>query len=192
MSDGSSAHRVELPPDDVRGALERGELVLHYQPQVDLSTGAVTGAEALLRWTHPVGGLLPPDDFLPAIAHTALMPRLTDWVIAHAGMIAASWDGLAVAVNIAASDALRAGLVSSVRESLARSGLPAERLTLEITEHALVHDLTRATPQILLCTAGSVHAGEHELRPGQSVFVPAGEKAEVSGAGTVFRATVVV
>jgi mannose-6-phosphate isomerase len=54
-----------------------------------------------------------------------------------------------------------------------------------------VHDLTRATPQILLCTAGAVRAGEHRLTQGQSVFVPAGETAEVSGAGTVFRATVV-
>jgi mannose-6-phosphate isomerase len=61
-----------------------------------------------------------------------------------------------------------------------------------LPEGAAAHDLTRPTPQILLCTAGSVRAGEHELSPGQSVFVPAGEKAEVSGAGTVFRATVIV
>jgi mannose-6-phosphate isomerase len=61
-----------------------------------------------------------------------------------------------------------------------------------LPEGAAAHDLTRATPQILLCTAGSVRAGEHELSPGRSVFVPAGEKAEVSGAGTVFRATVIV
>ncbi|MEU6356359.1 mannose-6-phosphate isomerase, class I [Streptomyces sp. NPDC047072] len=61
-----------------------------------------------------------------------------------------------------------------------------------LPEGAAVHDLTRATPQILLCTAGSVRTGEHDLGPGQSVFVPAGEKAEVSGTGTVFRATVVV
>ena len=60
-----------------------------------------------------------------------------------------------------------------------------------LPEGTTAHDLTRATPQILLCTAGSVSAGEHELTPGRSVFVPAGEKAEVSGVGTVFRATVV-
>jgi mannose-6-phosphate isomerase len=60
-----------------------------------------------------------------------------------------------------------------------------------LPEGARPHDLTLSTPQILLCTAGSVLAGEHHLTPGQSVFVPAGEKAEVSGAGTVFRATVV-
>jgi len=60
-----------------------------------------------------------------------------------------------------------------------------------LTEGAAPRDVTRATPQILLCTEGSVRAGEHELEPGRSVFVPAGEKAEVSGAGTVFRATVV-
>ncbi|MCD7441721.1 mannose-6-phosphate isomerase, class I [Streptomyces lincolnensis] len=61
-----------------------------------------------------------------------------------------------------------------------------------LPEGAAAHDLTRATPQILLCTAGSVRTGEHELSPGQSVFVPAGEKTEVTGAGTVFRATVIV
>jgi mannose-6-phosphate isomerase len=61
-----------------------------------------------------------------------------------------------------------------------------------LPEGGSAHDLTRATPQILLCTAGTVRAGGHELRPGQSVFVPAGEKAEVSGAGTIFRATVIV
>ncbi|MEU6670223.1 mannose-6-phosphate isomerase, class I [Streptomyces sp. NPDC046727] len=61
-----------------------------------------------------------------------------------------------------------------------------------LPEGGTVHDLTRDTPQILLCTAGAVRAGEHELSPGQSVFVPAGEKAEISGAGTVFRATVIV
>ncbi|MFK0126245.1 mannose-6-phosphate isomerase, class I [Streptomyces nigra] len=61
-----------------------------------------------------------------------------------------------------------------------------------LPEGTTAHDLTRATPQILLCTSGSVRAGEHDLTPGRSVFVPAGEKAEVSGAGTVFRATVVV
>ncbi|MFJ4522783.1 mannose-6-phosphate isomerase, class I [Streptomyces sp. NPDC088810] len=61
-----------------------------------------------------------------------------------------------------------------------------------LPEGGSAHDLTRDTPQILLCTAGTVRAGEHELRPGQSVFVPAGERAEISGAGTVFRATVIV
>ncbi|MEV5145868.1 mannose-6-phosphate isomerase, class I [Streptomyces sp. NPDC052727] len=61
-----------------------------------------------------------------------------------------------------------------------------------LPEGGAAHDLTRDTPQILLCTAGTVRAGEHELRPGQSVFVPAGERAEISGAGTVFRATVIV
>ena len=61
-----------------------------------------------------------------------------------------------------------------------------------LPEGGATHDLTRATPQILLCTAGSVRAGEHELAPGQSVFVPAGEQADVTGAGTIFRATVIV
>lgn len=169
MSDGSALHRMgSSHSDDFANALERGELVLHYQPQVDLSTGVVVGAEALLRWLHPVGGLLPPDEFLPAVAHTPLMPRLTDWVVANASAIAAGWNGAAVAVNIAASDVVRAGLVSSVRETLARTGLPADRLTLEITEHALVHDLTRATRNLRLLVDDGVRVSLDDFGTGYS------------------------
>lgn len=133
---------------EFRTALDRGEVVLHYQPQVDLTKQSVLGAEALIRWNHPTGGLLPPDDFLPAIAHTPLMPVVTDWVIATACVAAASWGGGGVAVNIAASDVTRASLVPTVRSAIAANGLDPSQLTIELTEHALVSDLERATKNL--------------------------------------------
>jgi len=140
-----AADRAALQEEEFRAALERGEIVLHYQPQVDLAKQAVVGAEALIRWDHPSGGLLPPDDFLPGIAHTALMPAVTDWVIATACAAASKWGAFGVAVNIAASDVTRASLVQTVREAVGISGLSPHQLTIELTEHALVSDLDRAT-----------------------------------------------
>ena len=140
--------RAVVPMEEFRLALERDEVRLHFQPQIDLSTGAVRGAEALIRWAHPVGGLLPPDDFLPALAHTPLMPQVTSWVVRAACTTAARWDGHAVGVNIAAADAMNPALVDVVLEALESTGLSPQRLTLEITEHALVHDLDRATSNL--------------------------------------------
>jgi EAL domain-containing protein (putative c-di-GMP-specific phosphodiesterase class I) len=130
-------------------ALEDGDVVLHYQPQVDLATQSIVAAEALLRWNHPSGVVLSPDDFLPDIAQTPLMPVVTDWVIATACEAAAAWGGGAsVAVNIAASDVTRASLVPTVRSAIGAHGLSPDRLTIELTEHALVADLDRATKNL--------------------------------------------
>jgi EAL domain-containing protein (putative c-di-GMP-specific phosphodiesterase class I) len=137
-----------LPTEEFRQALDNGEVVLHYQPQIDLRDGGTRGAEALLRWQHPVGGLLPPDNFLPALANTKLMPTITDWVIRRACVTAATWCDLAVAVNITAGDAGRGSLVDVVRTALADSGLASTRLILEVTEHALLQDMARATKNL--------------------------------------------
>jgi len=142
---GASGPRAVVPTDEFRGAMDRGDVVLHYQPQVELRPMAVTGAEALIRWQHPTSGMLPPDEFLPALAHSLLMPTVTDWVVLTAARAAADWGELSVAVNISAADASRHGLVEAVRSALETTGLPAHRLILEVTEHALVGDLDGAT-----------------------------------------------
>src|SRR3954462_12258724 len=84
----SARHAAELravvPQDEFRRALEGDQLVLYYQPIVALASGRVWGAEALLRWQHPTGGLLMPDDFLPAIAHSPVMRLATQWVLTGA------------------------------------------------------------------------------------------------------------
>jgi EAL domain-containing protein (putative c-di-GMP-specific phosphodiesterase class I) len=134
-----------LPIEEFRQALDNGEVLLHFQPQIDLRKGHTRGAEALLRWQHPVGGLLPPDNFLPALRYSPLMPTITDWVIREACVTATSWQDLTVAVNITATDAARPSLVDSVRAALADTGLSATRLTLEVTEHALLQNMARAT-----------------------------------------------
>src|SRR5437763_807379 len=82
-------------------ALAGGDVVLYYQPQVDLATQSVVGAEALIRWNHPIEGLLLPDKFLPDVAATSLMPAITEWVIATACAAASSWASAGVAVNVA-------------------------------------------------------------------------------------------
>jgi EAL domain-containing protein (putative c-di-GMP-specific phosphodiesterase class I) len=140
--------RAVVSMEDFRGALDRSEARLHYQPQVSLATAEVRGAEALLRWQHPRNGLLPPDDFLPELAHTPLMARITSWVVETACREAVGWEHAAVAVNIAASDAAGPAIVDTVCDALDATGLPSGRLTLEVTEHALLSDLAHATANL--------------------------------------------
>ena len=133
---------------ELRRAIEEGDLVMHYQPQVCLRGGALAGVEALMRWQHPVRGLLPPGEFIPLAEHTALIGPLTLHAIDLALGQAARWSGagrdLRVAVNISARNLLDAGFAGAVRAVLARHGVPAWRLELEITETALMADPRRA------------------------------------------------
>src|SRR4051794_36376977 len=141
----SARHAAELravvPQEEFRRALEADQLVLHYQPIVALDSGRIRGAEALLRWRHPPGGLLMPDDFLPAIAHTPVMRLATQWVLTEACKRAASWTNRHVAVNVSASDVVRADFVAVVTRGLEAIGLHPVRLGVEHTEHAVDKDL---------------------------------------------------
>jgi EAL domain-containing protein (putative c-di-GMP-specific phosphodiesterase class I) len=139
-----SALKAVYPHEEFRQALVSDQLVVHYQPIIELDTGVVRGAEALLRWDHPSGGLLPPDDFLPAITHTPVMPDVTRWVLTAACATAAGWEHGSVSVNISATDVTRSGLVAEVVRALASSGLAPERLIIELTEHAVVQDVPAA------------------------------------------------
>ncbi|HET7531308.1 MAG TPA: EAL domain-containing protein [Mycobacteriales bacterium] len=136
--------RAVVPQDEFRRAIEGKQLVLHYQPIVSLDTGRVRGAEALLRWKHPNGALLMPDDFLPAITHTPVMRLATQWVLNEACRQAAQWPNRGVAVNVSASDVVRPDFVADVTRALDISGLDADRLSIELTEHAVVQDLEAA------------------------------------------------
>ncbi|WP_431838181.1 putative bifunctional diguanylate cyclase/phosphodiesterase [Cellulomonas sp. Y8] len=140
--------------DALRRALEgdghprHGRITTHFQPQVDAGDGGVVGAEALVRWEHPERGVLPPSAFLDLAEEHGLMGRLTWHVLDQATRAAAGWaaDGrpLRVAVNLSTSCLGEPGLVGVVEEALARSGLPAGALVLEITETTLMHDPERA------------------------------------------------
>lgn len=135
------ALRVAL---DRRGGDAHGRLVVHLQPQVDLADGRVVGAEALARWEHPERGLLAPAAFLDLAEENGLMTPLTWHVLDQATRAAAGWSAaghdLTVAVNLSTSCLAHPGLVGAVDDALARSGLPADRLVLEITETSLMHD----------------------------------------------------
>ena len=133
-----------MPQDEFRRALDGDQLVLYFQPIVALDSGRVRGAEALIRWQHPGGGLLMPDDFLPAIAYTPVMRLATQWVLTTACKRAAAWTNRTVAVNVSASDVVRADFVADVMRALDISGLEPDRLGVELTEHAVVQDLASA------------------------------------------------
>ncbi len=135
--------------EQLRAALEHDELVLHYQPKVDLPGGTVSGVEALVRWQHPERGLLPPVEFLPLAEEARLMQPLTSWVLRSALHQVARWrdDGvrLSVAVNVSASNLLDLGLVDQVVGHLHELDLPPECLQIEITEDTVMADPERAT-----------------------------------------------
>lgn len=124
----------------LRDALRADEMVLHYQPVVRLDDGRMVGVEALLRWDRPGVGLVRPGDFVPVATDTGLILPLGRWVIQQATRAAARWPGLEVAANLSARQLADAGLPDFVGECLAREGVDAERLCLEVTEADLITD----------------------------------------------------
>ena len=117
-------------------ALERGELVVEYQPLVRLRDAAVVGVEALVRWQHPKLGLLGPDHFIGLAEETGLIVRLGHWVLAEACRQAAAWPPLLVSVNLAARQVADPAIVDQIAAVLAETGLPPASLQLELTESA--------------------------------------------------------
>jgi Amt family ammonium transporter len=132
---------------DLRAALERGELLLHYQPIVDVQTGHIEGFEALVRWDHPDRGLVPPVQFIPLAEETGLIQPLGRYVIAEACRQLREWQvdmpeaqALSVSVNVSCRQFVKDGLVDHVAAVLAETGLDPVCLKLEITESVLMHD----------------------------------------------------
>ncbi len=128
---------------ELRHALERGELVLYYQPIVDLHNGEVTGTEALIRWNHPEKGLVPPLDFIPLAEETGLIVPIGDWVIRTACAQNRAWQEaglgeLSVAVNVSARQFERHDVEQAVAAALRETGLAARHLKLELTETMLM------------------------------------------------------
>jgi diguanylate cyclase (GGDEF)-like protein len=129
-------HQLEA---DMRVGLVRGEFELHYQPIIDVRTREVAAAEALARWRHPVRGLVPPDRFIPLAEDTGLIVPLGDWVLQQACRDAAGWpEHVKVSVNLSAVQFRNTGLLDSILFALVDSGLPAERLEVEVTESVLL------------------------------------------------------
>jgi EAL domain-containing protein (putative c-di-GMP-specific phosphodiesterase class I) len=127
----------------IRQAFARKEFVLHFQPQVDVRLGKIVGVEALLRWKHRELGLVPPSHFIPVLEETGLIVPVGEWVLAQACEHVARWRAngapdLRMAVNLSGRQFLQPTLPALVERILARAGLPAKALELEITESLLM------------------------------------------------------
>ena len=145
--DQHSVQRLALVTE-LRRAIENGELVLHFQPQVDVATGQLLGVEALTRWQHPTRGLIMPDEFVPVAEATGLITPMTAFVLREAIRHIGDWRKrgleLSVAVNLSARSFLDGGFVDEIPEILEEHGVSASQLGLEITESMIVGDPQRA------------------------------------------------
>lgn len=151
--DGRAGHRYFEPQmnermqrrrmleSELRSAIVNNEFALHYQPVVNLRSGKITACEALLRWMNPRRGMIGPSEFIPVAEDTGLIGEIGEWVLRRACLDAASWLGnVKVAVNVSAVQFRSVALPLTVAAALSDSGLPAERLELEITESALMRN----------------------------------------------------
>jgi len=160
----------------LRAALERGELVLHYQPQVALpGSGRVIGVEALVRWRHPTRGLLAPDAFIPLAEETGLIVPTGAWVIREACRQLGEWrraghapPDFTVSVNLSLRQFGRADLGDVVAAALADAGLPADALCLEVTESCMAHDPEGAVAALFALKALGVRLALDDFGTGYS------------------------
>jgi len=129
---------------DLRQAVLKNELEVHYQPLIDLEARAVAAVEALVRWRHPTRGLVSPAEFIPLAEETGLIVAIGEWVLETACLQALEWPQLRVAVNLSPIQFRGRDLVDSVKGVLVRTGLDPARLELEITESVLINDATAA------------------------------------------------
>ncbi|MEU3840720.1 EAL domain-containing protein [Streptomyces sp. NPDC028635] len=159
---------------DLRRALDAHEVQLHYQPKVRFD-GQVAGLEALVRWVHPERGKVPPDEFIAIAESSGLMPHLTEYVLDTALAQVARWrsQGLfvPVAVNVSPRDVHTPGFAGSVAARLARHGVPAGSLQLEITEHVLLEDPQRAADTLAGLTGHGVKMSLDDFGTGYSSLV---------------------
>jgi diguanylate cyclase (GGDEF)-like protein len=158
--------------EDLHVALAQGQLVVHLQPQVALADGRVVGAEALVRWPHPVRGLMHPSELLPAAEQAGLLLPLADTVLDLALSAVALWwaEGVhvPVSVNLAAANVTDLDLPSKVSAALARRGLPAAALTLEVVEDTLMADPDRASQVLGEIRASGVSTSLDDFGTGYS------------------------
>jgi EAL domain-containing protein (putative c-di-GMP-specific phosphodiesterase class I) len=133
---------------DLVTALRDDQLIVEYQPIIDLATGQIAGAEALIRWKHPTRGVLPPGEFIPIAEQTGLISDIGDWILQTATGHAATWQPpthpLYISVNVSPIQLRDRTIVTRVRHALATTGLPPNALMLELTESTLMDDIDHA------------------------------------------------
>ena len=170
----STAMRIEME-NDLRRGIESEEFVLYYQPKVTLATGEVESVEALVRWNHPVKGVLPPQSFIPRAEETGLIIPLGRWIIGQACREAVIWQRagfprLRVAVNLSALQFINQDLMKEILSALESSGLSPECLELEITETLLMQDPEGAMRTLSGIRKKGVHIAIDDFGTGYSSF----------------------
>jgi EAL domain-containing protein (putative c-di-GMP-specific phosphodiesterase class I) len=157
---------------EIRRAIDANELVLHYQPKVDLRAGKATGMEALLRWNHPELGLLYPDVFLSLVEQTNLINPLTSWVLGNAlrqaHMFDMTGDRLDLAVNLSARNLQNPNLVAEVLDMARSARVSTDRLTLEITETAIMVDPARGKSVLIALKSAGIRLSMDDFGVGHS------------------------
>lgn len=159
--------------NEIRQGLAGNEFILHYQPKVNMRTGALLGVEALVRWQHPRSGLLMPDQFLPLIEHHELAEEMGAWVLRNALAQTARWHAegqpLQVSVNIGARHLQQASFLSALRQMLAgHPGLPAALLQLEIVETSALDDIEHASSLLQACAGLGISSAIDDFGTGYS------------------------
>ena len=157
----------------LRHALERGEFMLHYQPKLNLETGAIVGVEALIRWLHPERGPVPPTDFIPIAEESGLIVPIGRWVLAEACHQAQAWQDIGLApirigINISAVELRASDFVESIGLILAASGLESRFLELELTETSLMQDSTSTSAVLQALKATGLHLALDDFGTGYS------------------------
>jgi diguanylate cyclase (GGDEF)-like protein/PAS domain S-box-containing protein len=165
-----AAQRVELEPE-LRRALAYGELAVHYQPIIDLTSGGIVGAEALLRWNHPSRGQLMPAQFIGLAEETGVIVAVGEWILREACAQARRWqDDLAwpgwISVNLSARQVAQSGLGSTVSDVLTDTGLDPHTLWLELTETALLRTGNSAARELVAIAALGAHLGMDDFGTG--------------------------
>jgi diguanylate cyclase (GGDEF)-like protein len=169
--DGRAISRLTMA-NALPSAIIGDQLVLYYQPQLEIATGAVKGAEALVRWQHPERGLLLPDLFLPIAEEIGMIERLTDWVLRTAVEQMQHWNAagmpIRVSVNLSAQDLHDARLARTIPRLLGLHGVPPSQLCLELTETTVVAETELAAECLHLLAAGGVRVAIDDFGTGYS------------------------
>jgi diguanylate cyclase (GGDEF)-like protein len=164
--------RLELE-NGLRRALGNGELELHYQPKVDVTSGRISSTEALIRWRHPERGLVPPGDFIPLAEETGLILQIGEWVLREACRQARQWqvNGMApvrVAINMSAQQFRQKNLVSIVKSALENANLEPTYLEIELTESAVMHNAAESAAILEQLSRIGVHISIDDFGTGYS------------------------
>ena len=166
--------RLQLETD-LRHAIERGEFRVHYQPVISIRTGRISGFEALVRWQHPVRGLISPAEFIPAAEETGIIMSIGQWVLREACRQMRRWqeqlpseDAMTLSVNLSAKQFTQAGLVENVKEILQETGFDPRRLQLEITESTAMEDAQGAATTLTRLRSLGVQVSIDDFGTGHS------------------------